>query len=331
MSLSFFVQRQCPLLSALALWLFAVSTSSGILMYDTDNALANTSAPTGIYAGSGWAYQGEYGGFLGTMIGEKYFITAQHFGLQGSTFVSTATFNGSANVTYTIDSAANGGQGYWDIAGTDFRILKINESFSSYAQLYTGSAEAGKTMVTFGRGGPRGAAVDLNGPVQGWYHTGSDGVSRWGANTVDAAVPSGIGDLLVAGFDAVSGQQESTLSSGDSGGGVFIQVSGQWFLAGINYGVEGYFDTNDTVGDFNEFDAALFNKNGYYMGDDSSGWQLQSNAPSSLYMSRISDSATTINSIIATPVPEPGSAVLLLMTALALFQRSRFSVLAQQK
>ena len=187
MPLNFFVQRQCSMLMALALWLFVVGNSSAIILYDTDNALANTSAPTGIYAGSGWVYQGEYGGFLGTMIGEKYFITAQHFGLQGSTFVSTATFNGSANVTYTIDSAANGGQGYWDIAGTDFRILRINESFSSYAQLYMGSAEAGKTMVTFGRGGPRGAEVDLNGPVQGWYHTGSDGVSRWGANTVDAA------------------------------------------------------------------------------------------------------------------------------------------------
>jgi hypothetical protein len=329
--MNFFVLRQCAMLMALALWFFVVGSSSAIIIYDTDDALANTSAPTGIYAGSGWAYQGEYGGFLGTMIGEKYFITAQHFGLQGSTFVSTASFNGSANVTYTIDAAANGGQGYWDIAGTDFRILKINESFSSFAQLYTGTTEVGKTMVTFGRGGPRGAAVDLNGPVQGWYHTGSDGVSRWGANAVDAAVPSAIGDLLVADFDAVSGQQEATLSSGDSGGGVFIQVSGQWYLAGINYGVDGFFDTNDTMGDSDEFNAALFNKSGYYMGNDSTGWELQSSDPSRLYMSRISDSATAINSIVASPVPEPGSASLLLLAGLVLLQRTRFSVLVPQK
>lgn len=327
------LQRPPALISVLAsiLWLSLLSLSSAIILYDTDNALENTSAPTGIYADSGWAFQGEYGGFLGTMIGEKYFITAQHFGLQGSTFVSTAAFNGSATTTYTIDSAANGGLGYWDIAGTDFRILKINESFSSYATLYTGSAEAGKTMVTFGRGGPRGAAVDLNGPVQGWYHTGSDGVSRWGANTVDGVVASGVGNLLVADFDAVSGRQESTLSAGDSGGGVFIQVSGQWYLAGLNYGVDGYFDTNNTVGDFQEFDAAMFNKGGYYLGNDSTGWQLQSSNPSRLYFSRISDSESLINGIIATPVPEPGSALLCLLAGLALFQRRGLSALTRQR
>jgi len=67
------------------------------------------------------------------------------------------------------------------------------------------------------------------------------------------------------------------------------------------------------------------------MGDDSTDWQLQSSDPSRLYMSRISDSSTMINSIIATPVPEPGSAALLLLAGLALFQRSRFSVLVRQR
>lgn len=315
------------------LWLTWASVCPAIVLYDTDNALANTTAPGGTYADSGWAYQGEYGGFLGTMIGSQYVLTAQHFGLQGNTFVSRAAFNGVADVTYTIDSAANGGQGYWDIAGTDLRVLKINETFSAYAQIYTGTSEAGSTMVTFGRGGPRGAEINVSGDVHGWYHTGSDGISRWGANQVDSIASSGVGSLLVADFDGVGGQHEATLSSGDSGGGVFINVSGQWYLAGINYGVDGFFDTNSTVGDFSEFNAALFDRGGLYEGNDSAGWNLHTDTaldkPSHLYASRVSDSATAIFSITnINNVPEPGSLGLLLVTGgLALGRRRRVSVL----
>jgi hypothetical protein len=91
------LSQRLPLL--LAVWLGLAGLSSGIVLLDTDNASANTTAPTGIYQDSGWGFQGEYGGFLGTMIGQQYFITAQHFGVQGSTFVSTAEFNGVADVT----------------------------------------------------------------------------------------------------------------------------------------------------------------------------------------------------------------------------------------
>jgi hypothetical protein len=49
---------------------------------------------------------------LGTLIGPKYFITAQHFLQQSNTFVSSAEFNGIADVTYTMDAFANGGQAY---------------------------------------------------------------------------------------------------------------------------------------------------------------------------------------------------------------------------
>ncbi|MEQ1748650.1 MAG: PEP-CTERM sorting domain-containing protein [Prosthecobacter sp.] len=307
--------------------------SRGIILYDTDNALANTSAPTGDYANSGWAYEGKYGGFLGTMIGPQYFITAQHFALQGSTFISTSTFNGVADVTYTIDTAANGGQGYWDIAGTDMRVLKINETFSSYATLYTGSAEVGSTLVTFGRGGPRGTAINVSGSEHGWEHTGSDGVARWGANQVDQIYSSGLGNMLRADFDAVTGQHESTLSAGDSGGGVFIEVSGQWYLAGVNYGVDNYFDTNATPNDFSEFPgAALYDMGGLYIGDDPS-WQFITDTaldkPSSFYASRISDSALEIASIVS--VPEPGSLGLLIISGCALMKRRRLSASSPQR
>jgi hypothetical protein len=316
------VQR-LPLL--LAVWLGLAGLSSGIVLLDTDNASSNTTAPSGIYADSGWGFQGEYGGFLGTMIGQQYFITAQHFGVQGGTFVSTAEFNGVADVTYTIDSAANGGAGFWDIAGTDLRVFKINENFTSWAEIYTGSSEVGSTMVTFGRGGPRGAEVTIGPTVHGWHTTGMDGVSRWGANEVSGIVTSGVGDLISAQFNDVSGQNEATLSSGDSGGGVFIKVGAQWQLAGINYAVDGFFDTNSTVGDFSEFDAALFDTGGFYEGSDGTGWNFHTDTgldkPSSMYASRVSSSSTEILAIVA--VPEPGSLVLLAMAGMAMLRRRR--------
>jgi len=308
------------------------AASQAIVLYDTDNPLTNTTAPTGIYQDSGWAYQGKFGAFLGTMIGDQYFITAQHIGLQGSTFVSTAAFNGVADVSYTIDSAANGGTGFWNIAGTDLRVFKINETFSAWAPLYTGSLELASTMVTFGRGAPRGAEVLIDDPglpvadvLHGWYTQNGDGVARWGANVVSSVVSSGVGDLLVAEFNAVSGQNEATLSSGDSGGGVFIKVGAQWYLAGVNYGVD-LFDTNNTTGDFSEFEAALFDMGGFYVGDDGSGWQavpnLSEDIASRMAASRISSNATEILAIM-TPVPEPGSCLLVMLAGLMVLRRRR--------
>lgn len=311
---------------SLGFCLLAVTEASAVLLYDSNNPATNTTAPTGDYVGSGWAFQGLYGSYLGTMIAPQYFITAAHFPIQGNTFVSTSTFNGVADVTYTIDSAANGGQGYWDIAGTDLRILKINETFSGYAPLYTGSDEVGKTMVMFGRGGVRGADVTLGAELRGWLHGAQDNVPRWGANVISGVAGSGVGPLLAARFDAISGQQEAGLSVGDSGGGVFINSGGQWFLAGINYAAQGFFDTNNTVGDASEFSAALFDAGGFYLGSDGGGWNQipdgVENVPSEFYSSRISDNLAAIQAIAG--VPEPGPVWLLAITVwVSLGRRSR--------
>lgn len=295
--------------------------SQAVILYDTGNALANTEAPVGIMSDSGWAYQGLYGDFLGTMIGSQYFITAQHIGVSAS-----PTFTGvTDNSLYTIDAAANGGVGYWDIAGTDLRIFKINETFTSYAELYTGTAEVGMEMVVFGRGGPRGAEVMLESELKGWLHTGADGVVRWGENDVSGiTIHATAGELLMASFDPISGQNESTLSVGDSGGAVFVNDGGVWKLAGINYGVDGFFDVNDDV-DANEFSAALFDRGGYYQGSDDQGWSgapLPPDSPGNMYASRISVSALEIQNIVS--VPEPGSLLLVLLSGGCALGRRRY-------
>jgi len=318
----------CPHLkcATFALLCLSVMPCRAVVFEATADPDHNTTAPTGIFASSGWQYEGVYGSYLGTMIAPQYFITAQHFGTQGSTFTHSGIFSGGADVTYNIDATANGGAGYWDIAGTDLRIFRIQETFATYAPLYTGSSETGLTMQINGRGGPRGEDVLVGAVLHGWKATSPDGVPRWGTNTVSGIYSSAIGDLLTASFSASGTAEEATLSSGDSGGGVFVNDGGVWKLAGVNYSIDGMFDTNNVVSDGTDFNAALFDRGGLYQGSDSFGWtlipDLPLDNPSSMYASRISSSAAAIMSI--TMVPEPQSALLVVLALSAgLLQRRR--------
>ena len=71
----------------------------------------NTTAPTASYADAGWQFEGEFGVYTGTAIGDQYFITAQHFGVAGSTFVQSSVITGGGEAAYSVDTAANGGLG----------------------------------------------------------------------------------------------------------------------------------------------------------------------------------------------------------------------------
>jgi len=300
---------------SVTLWMLCATNCGAVLFHGTGDSSHNTSAPGGAFTDSGWQYEGMYGAYLGTIIAPQYFITARHFGTLGGTFTHSGIFNGGSDVTYNIDSAANGGAGYWDIGGTDLRIFKVQEYFPAYAPLYTGSLETGMTLVTMGRGGPRGAEVLTGVDPHGWGHSSPDGIARWGSNTVSGIYPSALGDLLTASFSAGGTAEEATLSVGDSGGGVFVNDGGVWKLAGVNYSIDGRFDTNTITGDGSDFNAALFDRGGLYQGSDASGWtfipDLPPDNPSSMYASRISTNAAEIMSIAV--VPEPRSALLVLL------------------
>ena len=301
--------RTC-VLAVVLLWA-CTQSSEAIIFYSTGDVNHNTTAPTGSFEDSGWQYEVKYGSFLGTIIGSQYVITAQHFGTQGATLVHSGIFNGGSDVVYNIDAAFNGGAGYQDIAGTDLRIIKVQELFPYYAPIFTGTLQSGLTLVTHGMGGPRGDEILVGGDLQGWEHGPADGTPRWGSNTIQSVYPSAIGDLIKASFSADGTTEEATLSVGDSGGGVFVNDNGIWKLAGVNYSVDGYFDTNTTVGDGSEFDAALFERDGLYQGSDAFGWSAAPAGPSSMYASSVTGNAATIMSIAL--VPEPHSAFLVMI------------------
>lgn len=269
--------------------------AAAVIFHSTSDPAFNTTAPTGELAGSGWDLQGRWGSFLGTPIAPNLFITARHVSVPpGAQF----NFRGT---NYPVIASHTDSQ-------SDLRIHEVCGIFPAHAELYDGVSEIGRTMVVFGRGTQRGVEVQgdrLGGiELKGWQWGAADGVLRWGTNVVSsvAGAVAGLGDLLAAKFDATGGGGECHLSSGDSGGAVFILDGAAWKLAGINYAVDGPFNTTNTGAGFN---AAIFDTGGLYqLNQSTSSWDYNPpspvvDAPSAFYATRISANLAWINSIIS--------------------------------
>ncbi len=256
--------------------------ADGIILYRTGDATANTTAPGGSLANSGWQYEGSFGDFLGTPIAPHFFITAQHIG-----FISSKLIFRGANYTIT---------GSFDDPGTDLRIFQVAETFPIFAPLYTGNNEVGKHLVAIGRGTQRGSALTVAGSLRGWGWGASDIVQRWGENIVSAITQrTPAGDMLYALFNQPGLPNECHLSTGDSAGAVFLDDGGVWKLGGINYDVDGSFST--ALNGSGSFSGALFDERGLY---DPNHHLVSGNnpVPSGFYASRISSRVAWIQSVV---------------------------------
>lgn len=275
-----------------AILLLGLGAVRAVILFDTADPTANTTAPAGNVAGSGWQYEGTWGGFLGTPIAPHFFISAAHIGQAGGSFV----FQGS---TYTIARA-------FSLPGSDLLIWQVRESFVSFAPLYSKRDEVSQHLVVIGRGTQRGSEVTLDGTVRGWFWGPGDGVERWGENDVTDIVPYGGHDLLFAAFDEHvqpdDHPNESHLSGGDSGGAIFLHDAddGLWKLAAINYAVDDLYTAPILS---SQFVAAIFDARGYYTYDNTIFTLISGNAPvpTGFYGSRISSELAWICSVIAEP------------------------------
>ena len=272
--------------------LLSCTAAHAVILDSTGDPSANTTAPGGALAGSGWQYEGQWLSFLGTPIAPHYFITAAHV---GGAVGDTINYAGTQYATIAV----------FDSPASDLRIWQVNGTFSTYAPIYTDSDEVGRQLVAFGRGTQRGAGISPGGQLQGWAWGNSDSVQRWGTNVVSAIVTGevGQGDFVAAAFNHNYSANEAHLSVGDSGGGVFIQDSqGQWRLAGINYAVDGPYAI-DNMGN-GQFNAALFEQSGFYLQDDNSNW-VPATGPGHFYATRISSNSSWIEAVLrGAPTPE---------------------------
>ncbi len=264
-----------------------LAPARAVILLGTADPTANTTAPTGSLANSGWQYQGTFVGFLGTPIAPNFFITAAHIGgAPGATF----TYQG---VNYDLV------QGFYD-PFTDLVIWQVNGTFPSFAPLYTSGGETGQRLVVFGRGTQRGTEVIKNATPRGWLWGAGDGVQRWGENFVTSIVSGGpLNDYVYATFDATGSANEAHLSVGDSAGAVFIQDGALWKLAAINYAVDGPIYTTNTGG--GAFDGALYDARDFYYRNEDNTYSLIAGptaVPTGFYSSRIFSRLAWIYSVL---------------------------------
>ena len=267
-------------LITIAMLSFAAA-AGGVILFRTADPTANTTEPTAALAGSGWQYEGNFGAFLGTAIAPHYFVTAKHLGTGPTQFF----YHG---VNYTILRS------FADPAA-DLRIFEVAGTLPLYAPLYSRSDEVGQHLVVIGRGTQRGLERIVNGQLRGWEYGASDSVQRWGENEVASIV----GGTLYVLFDQAGLPQEAHISSGDSGGAVFISDGGVWKLAGINSDVDRFASGPDGGGPYN---AAMFDERGSYRSD---GTLVTGDVPvpSGFYDTRISSRVAWINSILGNTDP----------------------------
>lgn len=302
---AFTKNRAAGLLLAL---LLTATPGRAIVFYSTGDQNYNTTAPTGGLADSGWQFEGYWASCMGTAIASNFFITAKHVGgsvggafvLNGTSYTTTAVYNDPTS---------------------DLAIWKVDTAFSTWAPLYTANVGAGSSLVVFGAGYGRGTEVWADGELKGWQWGGT-ATKRWGENVVTGTTNYQGSTLLHADFNATNSVNEATLAISDSGGGVFIQQNSVWSLAGVNYAVDGPFNTTNTGAGFS---AAIFDAGGlYYTNDVTKTWDYitpqATDIPASFYATSVSARQGWIMGII---VPEPATSLLMTIGAGGLFLTTR--------
>jgi hypothetical protein len=267
---------------------FVAPAAPGVILLGTGDPNVNTGPPTRDLANSGWQYEGFFGAYLGTPIAPQFFITAKHVNGAGTSILF-------ANVSHDLVEGFNDPY-------SDLTIWRVTGTFPTFAPLYSGADETGQRLVVIGRGTQRGEEVIKNGVVHGWDWGTSDSVRRWGENVVTSIVRGGpANDYVYATFDPTGPVAEAHLSSGDSGGAVYIREAGTWKLAGINYAVDGpyYFNDNGSGG----FDGALFDTRDFYYQDSANPVHYTlidgpTPVPSGFYSTRISSKRAWIYSVV---------------------------------
>jgi hypothetical protein len=286
---------KAPSLLGLCALLACAAPARALIFYSTADVEKNTTAPTGTLANSGWDLLGNWGPFTGTPIDAHRFIAATHVGgVVGQTF----TFRGAnyTTVSRTVD------------APSDLTIWEVAETFPAFATLFDGASENNSDAIIFGRGATRGAEVRVGGVLKGWKWGAWDMRLRWGQNrivgsTTHEGQPSGdLPYLLKANFDSTGGDDEAHLAVGDSSGAIFILHGGAWKLAGINYSVDGSYNTTNAGEGFN---AAIFDDGGLYQGAENN-WQLTPDLPiaqpGALYATRVKARLAWIQGVLASPL-----------------------------
>ncbi|MCC5830644.1 MAG: PEP-CTERM sorting domain-containing protein [Phycisphaeraceae bacterium] len=262
------------------------SQARAVVIYDPDGAFRLTGpTPNDNYF---FDIQGNYGVGMATPIAPNYLLSVKHLNVPSNnvvTFLSSSPNAGQYSVVQVIDHA-----------DSDLRLIKIDQPLAMWADPYFGNGEVGKDVILTGRGTQVGDPVFLSGELRGWEWGTFDGVRSWGENTITAKTTVNVAGTNTPAlrwtFDPIAGANQGQLTERDSGGGVFFEEDGRWYLAGINAAVEAPFKKSSGGEDIW---AALFNVRNFF---PASGPRINQTRGSYGYATQISAVEDWLRSII---------------------------------
>jgi hypothetical protein len=273
----------------------APSPTQAVIFYSSGDPTHNTTAPTGALANAGWQWELAWkGGFLLTPIAPHYFISAGHID-PGGTLGNTFGYQGLqyTNIPFPDNARVK--------SFGDLQLYRTDETFYSFAPLYNAASSDGTELtrdagLVVGRGTQRGSEIIANNDLKGWNWGAGDTVERWGQNKVSGfRTSSQLNDQLTFAFDRPGTgtgdgvAEEVHVSAGDSGGGIFLNVNGQWKIAGIISSLQQY---RITAGGPN-VTAALFDTGGLFTNVGASIPESATDLPSVWYANRVSAALAT--------------------------------------
>lgn len=166
-------------------------------------------------------FVGAFAGGSAVAIGPNTIITADHVG-------SGNTFNLGALGSFTVNEASRRAN-----ADLDLAVFTTTQTLPGWYQLDSSQAALGTT----GRMVGLGATGTLRADGLGYEVTANSGGVRRAGNAFvnQRSASSGFGYrnfTMIISYLVANG--DGALGGGDSGGGFFRQVNGQWVLAGVN-------------------------------------------------------------------------------------------------